>query len=319
LLAAVFDLIQRDHFHSGYRLRERLEFFLAATLLKALTLMPRPVARLVTHGIGYLGYCLAGRLRHIAYYNLSLALPHLSRAEHRRIVKGVFRNLSRLLAEFSQFPKLTLKNIDRIVVYDGFENYAEAKKRGKGVLIMTAHFGAWELASFAHSVYGYPLKFLVRALDNPRVDALIMRYRQLAGNVGIDKRNSMREVLRALRQNDAVGILIDQNASPEEGVFADFFGIPASTTAGLATLAMRTGAAVVPGLLIWDDRTKKHRLRFEPPVALEDTGDFQADMLSNTARFNHILEEKIRMYPDQWLWVHRRWKTRPEGEPALYE
>lgn len=281
--------------------------------------MPRPVAKLVTHVIGFLGYCFAGRLRGIAYFNLSLALPQLSRVEHRRIVKGTFRNLSRLLAEFSQFPKYTRKDIDRIVVYDGFENYADAKKRGKGVLIMTAHFGAWELASFAHSVYGYPLKFLVRPLDNPRVDALIMRYRQLAGNVGIDKRKSMREVLRALRQNEAVGILIDQNASREEGVFADFFGIPASTTAGLATLAMRTGAAVVPGLLIWDDQIKKHRLRFEPPVVLEDTGDFQSDVVSNTARFNRILEEKIRMHPDQWLWVHRRWKTRPDGEPALYD
>lgn len=300
-------------------MRERLEFLLAATLLKFLTWMPRPVAKLVTHVIGFLGYCFAGRLRQIAYYNLSLALPQLSRVEHRRIVKGVFKNLSRLLAEFSQFPKFARKGIDRIVVYDGFENYADAKKRGKGVLIMTAHYGAWELASFAHSVYGYPLKFLVRPLDNPRVDALIMRYRQLAGNVGIDKRKSMREVLRALRQNEAVGILIDQNASREEGVFADFFGIPASTTAGLATLAMRTGAAVVPGLLIWDDQIKKHRLRFEPAVALEDTGDFQTDVVSNTARFNRILEEKIRMHPDQWLWVHRRWKTRPDGEPALYD
>ncbi|MBZ5535809.1 MAG: lysophospholipid acyltransferase family protein [Acidobacteriia bacterium] len=299
-------------------MRERLEFLLAATLLKALTWMPRPVAKLVTQLIGFLGYCFAGRLRQIASYNLSLALPHLSGSEHRRIVKGVFRNLARLLAEFSQFPKFTLKGIDRIVVYDGFENYAEAKKRGKGILIMSAHFGAWELASFAHSVYGYPLKFLVRPLDNPRVDALIMRYRQLAGNVGIDKRNSMREVLRALRQNEAVGILIDQNASREEGVFANFFGIPASTTAGLATLAMRTGAAVVPGLLIWDEQIKKHRLRFEPPVVLVDTGNFQADVIGNTARFNRILEEKIRMHPDQWLWVHRRWKTRPEGEPALY-
>ncbi|MGB7624171.1 MAG: lysophospholipid acyltransferase family protein [Terriglobia bacterium] len=299
-------------------MRERLEFYLAATVLKLLTWLPRPLTRGVTQLIGFLGYCLAGRLRHVANFNLSLALPGLTQTERRRIVKGVFKNLARLLAEFSQFPKFTLQNIEKIVIYDGFENYAKAKEQGRGVLIMTAHFGAWELASFAHSVYGYPLKFLVRPLDNPRVDTLIMQYRQMAGNKGIDKRNSMREILRTLRRNEVVGILIDQNASREEGVFADFFGIPASTTAGLATLAMRTGAAVVPGLLIWDERIKKHRLRFEPSVPLQDTGNFQVDVVANTARFNRVLEEKIRAYPDQWLWVHRRWKTRPEGERALY-
>jgi len=280
--------------------------------------MPRPIAKGVTYGIGLAGYCVARRLRRVAYYNLHLALPDLPRAEQRRIVLGVFKNLARLLAEFSQFPKLTSENIRQVVIYDGFENFMEARSRGRGVLILTAHFGAWELASFAHSVYGYPLKFLVRALDNPRVDELIMRYRQLAGNQGVDKRNSMREILRALRNNESVGILIDQNASREEGVFANFFGVPASTTAGLATLAMRTGAAVVPGLLVWDERLRKHRLRFEPVIPLDDTGNFQVDVVTNTAKFNRILEEKIRMYPDQWLWVHRRWKTRPPGEPALY-
>lgn len=280
--------------------------------------MPRRVALVVTQIIALLGYILAGRLRQVAYFNLRYVLPGLSKKEHRKIVKGVFKNLGRLLAEFSQFPKLTPQNIPEVVIYDGFENYAQAKERGKGVLILAAHFGAWELASFAHSVYGYPLKFLVRPLDNPRVDELIMSYRQMAGNVGIDKRNSMREILRSLRNNESVGILIDQNASREEGVFADFFGMPASTTTGVAVLAMRTGAAVVPGLLIWDERLKKHRLRFESPIELEDTGDFQADMARNTAKFNRVLEEKIRAYPDQWLWVHRRWKTRPPDEPALY-
>lgn len=287
-------------------------------LLKPLSGVPRPVAKAIAQMMGWWGYMLAARLRRVAYFNLQLALPDLSKSQRQKIVRGVFKNFARLLAEFSQFPKLTAQNVAGVVILDGFENYEEAKKRGKGVLLMTAHFGAWELASFAHSVYGHPMKFLVRPLDNERVDALIMRYRQLTGNIGIDKRNSIREILRSLRNNEVIGILIDQNATREEGVFVNFFGIPASTTAGLTTLAMRTGAAVVPAFIIWDDRLMKHRLRFEPTVEMVDTGNFQADVVSNTTQFNQVLEEKIRSYPDQWLWVHRRWKTRPPGEPGIY-
>jgi KDO2-lipid IV(A) lauroyltransferase len=299
-------------------MRERLEYYLAAIVLRSLTRLPRRVARVATQAIAVLGYWLAGRLRRVAYFNLQLALPNLPLDDRHRIVKGVFKNLGRLLAEFSQLPKLTPENISEVVIYDGFENYSEAKQRGKGVVFMTAHFGAWELSSYAHCVYGHPMMFLVRALDNPFVNELVMSYRQRAGNVGVDKRNSMREILKSLRKNEAVGILIDQNTMPEEGVFVNFFGVPACTTAGVATLALRTGAAVLPAVLIWDGRLKKHRLRFEPAVAIQDTGDFQNDVVTNTAKFNQALEEKIRIYPDQWLWVHRRWKTRPVGEPAIY-
>lgn len=300
-------------------LREQFEYFLAFLLLKSMSALPRSIALSVTRVITLAGYWMARRLRRVAYHNLQLALPHLDKAERSRIVRGVFKNFGRLLAEFSQFPKLTSENISKVVIYDGFENFAEAKKRGKGVLIVTAHFGAWELSSFSHAVYGHPMKFLVRPIDNPRVDALIMHYRELSGNVGVNKRDSVRQIMRALRSNEAIGILIDQNATREEGVFVDFFGIPTCTTAGVATLALRTGAAAVPAALIWDERLRKHRLRFEPAVVLDNTGDFQADVLSNTAKFNRALEEKIRAYPDQWLWVHRRWKTRPPGEPSLYK
>jgi KDO2-lipid IV(A) lauroyltransferase len=299
-------------------LRRRLEYYSAAALLKSLTRMSRPVAKKATQVIGFLGYLLASRLRRVAYHNLHLALPGLSKTENRRIVKGVFKNLTRGLAEFSQLPKLTPENISEVVIFDGFENFARAERDGKGVLIVTAHFGAWELSSYAFSVYGHPMKFLVRPLDNAWVDALVMGYRQKSGNVGIDKRNSMRELVRSLRRNETVGILIDQNASRDEGVFVDFFGIPACTTAGVATLAMRTGAGVVPGLLIWDERLNKHRLRFEPAIEMDATGDFQADVIRNTSKFNRFLEAEIRAHPDQWLWVHRRWKTRPPGEPSLY-
>jgi Kdo2-lipid IVA lauroyltransferase/acyltransferase len=190
--------------------------------------------------------------------------------------------------------------------------------RGRGVIFMTAHFGAWELSSFAHAVYGFPLKFIVRPIDNSRVEALISTYRTSSGNVAIDRRNAARDVLKALRQNEAVGILFDQNTTRSEGVFAGFFGIPAATTPAIALFALRTGAAVVPGFLIWDKALQKHRLRLDPPVDLINTGDLDRDVLENTTLFNKILEGYIRKYPDQWLWIHRRWKTRPEGEKSIY-
>jgi Kdo2-lipid IVA lauroyltransferase/acyltransferase len=186
------------------------------------------------------------------------------------------------------------------------------------VIFMTAHFGAWELSSFAHAVYGFPLKFLVRPIDNTRVESLISRYRTSSGNVPIQRRSAARDVLKALRQNEAVGILFDQNTTRSEGVFAEFFGIPAATTPSIALFALRTGAAVVPGFLIWDKELQKHRLRLDPPLELINTGDIEHDVLENTKLFNKTLESYIRKYPDQWLWIHRRWKTRPEGEAPIY-
>ena len=183
---------------------------------------------------------------------------------------------------------------------------------------MTAHFGAWELSSFAHAVYGYPLRFVVRPIDNPRVERLISTYRTRSGNIPIERRSAARDILKALRQNEAVGILFDQNTTRSEGIFAEFFGIPAATTPALALFALRTGAAVVPGFLIWDTSLGKHRLRLDPPVQLIDTGNLDHDVLENTKIFNKILEGYIRAYPDQWLWIHRRWKTRPQGEASLY-
>jgi KDO2-lipid IV(A) lauroyltransferase len=183
---------------------------------------------------------------------------------------------------------------------------------------MTAHFGAWELSSFAHAVYGYPLKFVVRPIDNPRVEKLISDFRTSSGNTAIQRRSAAREILQALRRNEAVGILFDQNTTQSEGVFAEFFGIPAATTPSIALFALRTGASVVPGFLVWDESLGKHRLRLDPPVNLTDTGNLENDVLENTKLFNKILEDYIRKYPDQWLWIHRRWKTRPPGQPPLY-
>ena len=302
--------------HGG--VKEFAEYSLAVTLIKTFGILPRPVARLAAGILAWLGFHLARRQRYAGLHNLGLAFPEMTEADRERILRGCFQNLGRLLVEVTHFPQLNKANITQFVVHDGLDNYLEGLKRGRGVIFMTAHFGAWELSSFAHAVYGFPLKFIVRPIDNPRVEALISGYRTASGNVPIDRRSAGRDVLKALRQNEAVGILFDQNTTRSEGVFAEFFGIPAATTPAIALFALRTGAAVVPGFLIWDAELQKHRLRLDPPVELIDTGDVDRDVLENTRLFNKILEGYIRKYPDQWLWIHRRWKTRPEGDPPVY-
>jgi len=265
-----------------------------------------------------IAYHLHGRLRRVGHRNLELAMPELSAAQRRAIVKRVFDNLGRLLGEFSQFPKITHQNISKLVEYDGFENYEQASRRGRGVLLLTGHVGAWELCAFAQGAYGHPLSFLVRPLDNPLLDEMVRRYREISGNQTIDKNRSVKPVLEVLRGGGDVGLLIDVNTLPDQGVFCDFFGIPACSTTGLAVFALRADAPVVPGFLIWDARARKHRLRFEPEVPLIRTGDFKEEVALNTARFTKVIEEYARRYPEQWLWVHKRWHTRPDGEPNLY-
>jgi KDO2-lipid IV(A) lauroyltransferase len=158
----------------------------------------------------------------------------------------------------------------------------------------------------------------MRALDNPYLDALIQRYRTMHGNSLVDKDNFVRGLLAAMKAGETVGILMDTNMTPPQGVFVNFFGIPACTASGLARIALRTDAAVVPGFTVWDSVLRKYRLRFEPAVKLIRTQNEEADVLANTALFTSIIEDYVRRYPDQWLWVHRRWKTRPPGEKPLY-
>jgi KDO2-lipid IV(A) lauroyltransferase len=302
----------------GGGIKELAEYTLALLLIKFFGLMPRRSAYRAARFLSWLGFHLAARQRRAGLHNLRMVLPHLTENQRELILRGCFQNLGRLLVEFTHFPELNKANISQFVVHDGLENYLEAMRRGRGVIFMTAHFGAWELSSFAHALYGYPLQFIVRPIDNPRVEELISRYRTSSGNVPIQRRSAARDILKALRQNQAVGILFDQNTTRNEGVFAEFFGIPAATTPSIALFALRTGAAVVPGFLIWDEPLGKHRLRLDPAVDLINTGDLERDVLENTKLFNKILETYVRRFPDQWLWIHRRWKTRPEGEASLY-
>ena len=299
-------------------MRQRLEYALAWVIIKILGGLPRSLSRAAAIALSWTIYLIHVRLRHVGMRNLKLAFPEKTRRERARILRGVFTSLGRQLAEVCLFPTYTLENVGKVVVYDGFENFERALARGKGVLFLTAHLGGWELSAFTHSLYGHPLHIVMRPLDNVYLDSLMRRYRTMHGNSTVDKDDFVRGLLSAMKAGETVGILMDTNMTPPQGVFTDFFGIPACTASGLARIALRTDAAVVPGFTVWDPGLRKYRLRFDPALKLIRTGNDDADVVANTALFTKVIEEYVRKYPDQWLWVHRRWKTRPAGEASLY-
>ena len=299
-------------------MRERLEYAAAWCTLKFFGILPRSVARWLAAHFASVLFRINPAWRRITLRNLQIAFPEWTPTDRNRVLKSMLRNLGWQMAEFAQLPRLQRQTIETIMVQEGFENFQAAEAKGRGVLFLTGHFGAWELTPFIHALYSKPIHFLVRPIRNPLVDALVSRYRELCGNRPIEKNDSARAVLRVLRGGGTIGILADQNTTPAEAVFVDFFGIPAATTAGLARLARRTGAAVVPARSYWDSSRQKYILRYEPALELEQSTDEEADVVAHTAYFNHILEDFVRQHPDQWFWVHRRWKNRPQGEPPIY-
>jgi len=298
---------------------EWLQYAVAWTFVKLLGILPRPIARFLAAGATRLLLLLIPKLRKTAEFNLRLAFPGRKEAERRAILHKMTRNLGWMAVEFARFPRYTKENIENVVLLDGHENFLAGQRRGKGVIYLTGHIGAWELSSFAHALYGYPLHYMARPLDNKLLDAMVNTYRGLSGNMPIYKNEAARVMLKVLKNAGTVGILADQNTMPQEGVFVDFFGTPACTTTGIARVALHTDAAVVPGYVFWDENLRKYRLRFEPPVELVRTGDLERDIVTNTQRFSTVIEQIIRAHPDQWVWVHARWKNRPKGEPPLYK
>jgi Kdo2-lipid IVA lauroyltransferase/acyltransferase len=299
-------------------MRERLEYAVVFIGLKLMGALPRSWARALGAGIGAAGFALLSRLRKVGLRNLELAFPEKSLQQREQILRELFRNLGWLLAEFCQMPHYTRVNTQTFLRYEGLDHYLAAKAKGKGVLIVTGHLGAWELSSYYHSLMGYPMSMVIRRLDNELVDNLVNRIRCLHGNQVLHKDDFARGLLATMRRGETVGILMDTNMTPPQGEFVDFFGHLACTASGLARVARKTGAAVLPGFLLWEEASRQYVLHFGAPLVLQATNDVDADALANTALFTKVVEHYIRQYPDQWLWVHRRWKTRPQGDPPLY-
>ncbi len=282
------------------------------SLLSMLRLLPLRGANAVARGATRLLDRAVPKLRRVGLTNLSFAFPDLDDAARHRIIDGVFHSIARVLVAMAYVPSLNKFNIREWIDYEGLENYLEAKRQGKGVLVATAHLGNWELSAFSHALMTEPMNVMVRPLDNPLIDWLVEERRTASGNCLIFKRDAARLVLKALRNNEAVGILIDQNTTPAEGAFINFFGKAACAGTAFVKLACHSGAAVVPGFALWDYAQARYVLRFYPKIELTD------DTVADTQRIHAVIESIIRENPEQWMWIHRRWKTRPPGEPPIY-
>ena len=293
-------------------IRNGIEAALARSVVALLAHAPRSLAdgmgaacaRLLDKGIP--------RLRRGAEQNLSFAYPERDAAWRKAAIDGVFASIGRMLVSFARFPQINKQNVGEWIRYEGFEHYERAKARGNGVLFATAHLGNWELSAYAHALMTEPMNVVVRPLDNPLIDELVEGRRGMSGNTLLSKRDFARSILQALRRNEPVGILVDQNSSTDNGAFVPFFGKDACANLTFAKLAARSGAAVIPGFAFWNAGEKKYVLKFYPEVPMS------GDAVEDTRRVQAAIEAAVREAPEQWLWIHRRWKTRPAGEPGIY-
>jgi Kdo2-lipid IVA lauroyltransferase/acyltransferase len=298
--------------------REWMEYAVVGLFVHSVRLFPWSWARGVGAAIGAVAFHGLGRLRKVGMRNLELAFPEKTSSDREGILRAVYTNLGYLLAEFCKMPGYTAESASRFIRYEGLDNFLKARERGKGVLVLTGHLGAWELSSFYHSLMGMPMGMVIRRLDNPLVDAFVNRIRCLHGNRVIHKDDFARGLIASMRAGQTVGILMDTNMTPPQGVFVPYFGVPACTASGMARIAAKTGAAVVPGFLLWEKSEQRYVLHFGEELAVVHTGDAESDALANTAAFTAAIEGYVRRYPEQWLWMHRRWKTRPPGEVGIY-
>jgi KDO2-lipid IV(A) lauroyltransferase len=299
-------------------MRENLEYWLVVVVARFLGRMPRGLARLLAGMLAFSVHWAFGRLRRVGVRNLELAFPELPFETRKRILRAVYLYLGWQLVEFCRMTRYTAQNTRDWIRTEGLEHYLAAQARGKGVLIVTGHLGAWELSSFYHSLMGYPMGMVIRRLDNRRLDDYVNAIRCLHGNRVLHKDDFGRGLLTAMRAGQTVGILMDTNMTPPQGEFVKFFGRPACTATGLAHVARKTGAAVLPGFMLWEPAERKYVLHFGPEIEIPHTEDAQADILAGTQLCTEAIESWIRRYHDQWLWIHRRWKTRPAREPGLY-
>ena len=299
-------------------MRKTFEYWLVVSVARVLGWMPREVARLLAGGLAWAVYRGIGRLRGVGERNLSLALPELAPEARKKILRSLYRHLGWHLVEFCQMPHYSRENTENWIRTEGLEHYLAAEALGHGVLVLTGHLGAWELSSFYHSLMGHPMGMVIRRLDNRKLDDLVNNIRCMHGNRVLHKDDFARGLLTAMHEADTVGILMDTNMTPPQGEFVKFFGVKACTASGLARVALKTGAAVLPGFMLWEPKEKKYVLHFGPQLHFHQTGMIEKDVLAATQQCNDTLESWIRRYPDQWLWIHRRWKTRPPGEDTIY-
>jgi KDO2-lipid IV(A) lauroyltransferase len=302
------------------RLTAILEYSAARLLFSSVALLPRALAIRAGRGLMRGVYLVSRKLRKIGEINLELAFPNMSPRARKVLLRDSMVNLGGHLGEFSRFSTITPETLREMIDCEGLDHLDAARAGGRGVIMITGHLGAWEMASFALSAFGYPFDFLVRRIENPAIERLIENIRTRFGNRTIDKRGAARSMLTTLRTGGGMlGLLVDINVVRNKGIFVDFFGVPACTTFIAAKLALRTGAAMVPVFAPWEDRRQRFVMQIGAPLTIERSGDEKEDIRQLTSKFTKIVEDTVRRYPDQWLWIHKRWRTRPVGEQNFYE
>ncbi len=278
--------------------------------MKVISLVPVAGRRVFFQLLFYGFYLFSARYRLITLHNLSRAFPEKTEALLRKIARGAYKNIAIVAAEYFDLPFLTKKRVERLVQIEGYENYLAAKKKGRGIIVFAAHFGNWELQVASFPLLVEPLAVIYRPMDNAILEDITRLARTAGGNRLVNKRGAIKESTQILAAGGSIGIMADQNMNWQSGVFVDFFNRPACTARAIAGLTMATGASVLASFMVRQP-SGRYRLIFAPPVEIEQTGDPEQDILINTQKFTAILEKMIRQYPDQWLWLHHRWKTRP--------
>jgi len=299
------------------KLQTSLEYAAARIILSVVGALPFRQSIRLGRFFGLIAYLVASELRRTGEINLKLAFPQKTSEERRQLLKGCFESLGRALGVFSHFadpPESILSALEP----SGIEHLDQVKASGRGAILFTAHLGAWELTSYGLSLLGHPISFLVRPIDNPKIEEIVDRYRTRTGNKTLDKFSAARSMVKTLRSGEFLGLLIDLNALEDEAIFVNFFGVPASTNFMTAKLALRSDVPIIPVFAPWDKTRQKFLLQVNEPVEFERSGDEEADVRELTTRLTQHFEDQIRRYPDQWLWIHKRWKTRPHGEPGIY-
>ena len=284
------------------------------------SLLPRRVALTVGAWLGEILYRVARPQRRIALYNLRLAFPDKSEAERRAILRRSCRNLGRVAAEFCHLPSLTPESVRDYVTVDDASRWHDilTAAAARGAVVLTGHFGNFELLAYAHGLLGHPITLVHRPMRNRLVDRAITGLRARAGTTSLAKKTAAKAALRALRDHRIVAIPADQNQTRRYGVFVDLFGVPAATTPGPARLAMLSRSPLLPVFLVREGESAKHRIVVLPEIELVNSGQRDQDVVTNTQRCTDVIEDMLRRYPDQWIWFHKRWKTRPLGEARIY-
>lgn len=300
------------------KIQYKAELVAVRSLLGAIGAMPLATSMRFGKSVGVFLAKRFPKLQKTAKRNLEIAYPEMPETEREKIIHGTFESLGRHLGFVSHFRKFKHEDIRNLVEVVGREHFDAAYAKGKGVLFFTGHFGSWEVFNLLAPAFGYGMNILVRRIDNPLIENFVDSFRTKFGSVTLDKTKSARQMFRVLENGELLGILADLNAQEREGVFVDFFGVPASTTTSIARLALKTGAAVLPAFAVWEEEKKKYIVYLEPEIEFKKSADDEETVKILTQKITNTVEKYVRKYPEQWLWIHKRWNTRPKGEKGLY-